>query len=228
MIQDMTLRWVVTLLFVFSAAVCVQTIVANRHSAANVISHSLHAIMAVAMAVMAWPRGAELPPRAPMIFFLVAALWFAVSTARVAGHRAANVYHAFMMLAMSWMYAAMGGLNLPKARDSASMDGMPAMPAMPGMPGMDGSSGHAGHGGHAGHAGHGGHGAGDSGIQSAAWVGALNWICTIGFTVAAVFWLYRLITVRLQSADDRSHSTVGVLCQLAMAAGMAIMFGVML
>ena len=216
MIQDMTLRWVVTLLFVFSAGVCVQTIVANRHSAANVISHSLHAIMAVAMAVMAWPRGAELPPRAPMIFFLVAAMWFAVSTARVAGHRAANVYHAFMMLAMSWMYAAMGGLNLPKARDSDS------------MPGMDGSSGHASHGGHAGHGGHGGHGAGDSGVQSAAWVGALNWMCTIGFTVAAVFWLYRLITARLQSAEDRSHQTVGILCQLAMAAGMAIMFGVML
>ena len=134
MIQDMTLRWVVTLLFVFSAGVCVQAIVANRHSAANVVSHALHAIMAVAMAVMAWPRGAELPPRAPMIFFLVAALWFAVSTARVAGHRAANVYHAFMMLAMSWMYAAMGGLNLPMARDSASMDGMPGMPGMPAGP----------------------------------------------------------------------------------------------
>jgi hypothetical protein len=222
MIQDMTLRWVVTLLYVCSAAVCVQTIVANRHSAANVISHSLHAIMAVAMAVMAWPRGAELPPRAPMIFFLVAALWFAVSTARVAGHRAANVYHSFMMLAMSWMYAAMGGLNLPKARDSASMAGMDGMP---GMPGMDGSSGHEGHGGHAGH---GGHGAGDSGAQFAAWVGTLNWMCTIGFTVAAVFWLYRLITERLQSTEDRSHSTVGILCQLAMAAGMAIMFGVML
>jgi len=234
MIQDMTLRWVVTLLFVFSAGVCVQTIVANRHSADHatrrhsadkVISHSLHAIMAVAMAVMAWPRGAELPPRAPMIFFLVAALWFAVSTARAAGHRAANVYHGFMMLAMSWMYAAMGGLNLPKARDSASM---PGMDGMPGMPGMDGSSGHAGHAGHAGHTGHGGHGAGDSGTQFAAWVGALNWMCTIGFSVAAVFWLYRLITGRLQSSEDESHSTVGILCQLAMAAGMAIMFGVML
>ena len=51
-------------------------------------------------------------------------------------------------------------------------------------------------------------------------------MCTIGFGVAAVFWLYRLITARLQSADDGSHSTVGILCQLAMAAGMAIMFGV--
>jgi len=119
----------------------------------------------------------------------------------------------------------MGGLNLPKARDSASM---PGMDGMPGMPGMDGSSGHAGHAGHAGHTGHGGHGAGDSGTQFAAWVGALNWMCTIGFSVAAVFWLYRLITGRLQSAEDESHSTVGILCQLAMAAGMAIMFGVML
>ena len=63
MIQDMTLRWVVTLLFVFSAAVCVQTIVANRHSVSNLISHSLHAIMAVAMAVMAWPTA--MPPRGP-------------------------------------------------------------------------------------------------------------------------------------------------------------------
>ena len=53
-------------------------------------------------------------------------------------------------------------------------------------------------------------------------------MCTIGFSVAAVFWLYRLITGRLQSAEDESHSTVGILCQLAMAAGMAIMFGVML
>lgn len=217
MIQDMTLRWVVTLLFVFSAAVCVQTIVANRHSAANVVSHSLHAIMAIAMAVMVWPRGAELPPRAPMIFFLVAALWFAVSTARVAGHRAANVYHAFMMLAMSWMYAAMGGLNLPKASDSALMDGMP------GMPGMDASAGHGGHAGHSGHS-----MSGTGGAEPATWVGALNWMCTIGFSIAAVFWLYRLITVRLQSSEERSHQFVGILCQLAMATGMAIMFGVML
>ena len=130
---------------------------------------------------------------------------------RNSASRWGSAYHALMMLAMAWMYAAMGGLALRRAPGPAGMD----------MAGMDMA-------GHAGHAGHGGHGAGDSGIQSAAWVGALNWICTIGFTVAAVFWLYRLITVRLQSADDRSHSTVGVLCQLAMAAGMAIMFGVML
>jgi hypothetical protein len=100
------------------------------------------------------------------------------------------------------------------------MSGMD-MPDMPGMPGMATSSGHVGH---AGHSGAGGHG----GSDSMTWVGTLNWICTIGFGVAAVFWLYRLITARLQSSEHGSHQTVGILCQLAMAAGMAIMFGVML
>jgi len=209
MIQDVTLRWVVTVLFVVSAGVYTQAMVVNRQSGADVIGNSLHAIMAVAMAVMAWPRGAELPTRAPMIFFLAAALWFAVITVRSAGHRVANGYHVLMMLAMSWMYAAMGGLKL-RSGESDSMSG---------MPGMEKSSGHAGH---AGHSGAGGHG----GSESLDWVGTLNWICAISFGVATVFWLYRLITARLQPSEP--HETVGILCQLAMAAGMAIMFGVML
>ena len=222
MIQDMTLRWVVTLLFVFSAGVCVQTIMANRHSAANVISHSLHAIMAIAMAVMAWPTGAELPSRAPMIFFLAAALWFAVSIARADEHRAANTYHALMMLAMSWMYAAMGGLSLPTAGERESAP-MATMPVMPSMAGMDASTGHGGHAGHSGHS-----MSGTGGAGPATWIGVLNWVCTIGFGAATVFWLYRLITARAQRSADASHQTIGILCQLAMAAGMAIMFAVML
>jgi hypothetical protein len=179
--------------------------------------------MAIAMAVMAWPRGAELPTRAPMIFFLVAAVWFAVITVRSAGHRAANAYHALMMLAMSWMYAAMGGLKLT-AGESDSMAGMPGMdmPGMPGMPGMPDMQTSSGHAGHAGHSGAGGHG----GSDSLDWVGMLNWVCTIGFGVATAFWLYRLITARLQPSE--SDQILGILCQLAMAAGMAIMFGVML
>ena len=172
MIQDAALRWVVTLMFLFSAGVCVTSIVRHRPSPADVISHSLHAIMAIAMAVMAWPRGAGLPSRVPMIFFAAAAVWFAVVLVRSAGHRGANVYHALMMLAMAWMYAAMGGLPLPM-----------------GIP----------------------------------WVGIVNWVCTAGFAAATTFWLYRLVTARVQN-----EKIVGILCQLAMAAGMAIMFGVML
>jgi hypothetical protein len=67
-----------------------------------------------------------------------------------------------------------------------------------------------------------------SAADSAAWVGTLNWLCTIGFAAAAVFWIYRFVTARIQPAGDGSDSTVGILCQLAMAAGMAVMFAVML
>lgn len=216
----MALRWVVTLLFVFSAAVCVQAIAAHRHSVSNLISHSLHAIMAMAMAVMAWPGGAELPTRAPMVFFAAAAVWFAVITLRTTDRRVGNAYHSLMMAAMAWMYAAMGGIPLKTAGSSedAAMAGMD----MPGMLGMDAGSGHAGHAGHFGHA------AVKSGTEPATWIAALNWLCAIGFTAAAVFWLYRSITASLQAADDGSVQSVGILCQLAMAAGMAVMFGVML
>ena len=224
MINDLALRWVVTCLFLFSAAVCIASIARNRHSTANLISHSLHAIMALAMAVMAWPRGAELPTRAPMIFFFLAAVWFAVVMVRTPGHRVANAYHTVMMLAMAWMYAAMGGLPLGRQEASASTD-MGGMDMggmdMAGMPGMDGSTGHAGHGGHAGHSA-GTHNA----AEPATWVGTLNWVCTLGFAAAAVYWLYRFVTTRVQPAEG--DSGVGILCQLAMAAGMAVMFGVML
>ena len=212
MIQDPALRWIVTLLFLFSAGVCIAAIVRNRHSVANLISHSLHAVMAIAMAVMAWPRGAELPARAPMLLFLAAAVWFLIVTVQSTGHRMANSYHALMMLAMAWMYAAMGGLPLRSREDSAST----AMPEMAGM-----GSGHAGHGGHAGHL-----AAAPSAAESGDWTGTLNWLFTLGFAASAVFWLYRFITTRLKPSKD--VSSVGVLCQLAMAAGMAVMFGVML
>jgi len=229
MIHDLALRWFVTLLFVFSAGVCLSSIAANRHSRTDLISHLLHALMAVAMAVMAWPRGAELPPRAPMILFAAAAIWFAVVTVRT-GHRLANVYHTLMMAAMAWMYAAMGGIDVSSSGPGAEMTGMPGM--APGE-GTAASPGHAGHGGHgsaasgdmAGHAGHAGSGTAD-------WVGTLNWVCAVGFAIAAVFWLFRYLTTRLQraggSAEEESRQNLGILCQLAMATGMAIMFAVML
>ena len=205
MIHDLALRWLVTALFVFSAAVCVRAIVTCRHSATNLLSHLLHALMAIAMAVMAWPRGADLPTRAPMVFFALAALWFAVITFKTSGHRVANGYHTIMMLAMAWMYAAMGGLPLPKAADHD----MPAMPSMDAAPA---------------HSGHGSHSTGHATADAAVWPGVLNWAFTIGFAVAAVFWLYRFFAGR-PGSENRG---LGVLCQFAMATGMAIMFGVML
>lgn len=218
MISDVALRWFVTVLFLFSAGVCVRGIVTGRHSAQTLVSHTLHAVMALAMAVMAWPRGADLPTRAPMIFFAVAALWFALITVTGREHRVANGYHTLMMLAMAWMYAAMGGLPLRREHSMADMAGMHS---------SDGASG--GHGGHAGHGSHSaGHAAGHTGGDPAAWVGIVNWVCTVGFAAAAVFWLYRYVTARIAPPAGTADSSLGILCQFAMAAGMAIMFAVML
>lgn len=188
MIQDLALRWLVTVLFVFSAGVYAFSTATSRPTTATVISHSLHVLMAVAMAVMAWPRGAELPATAPMVFFLAAAVWFAVLLALTPVSRAANAYHVTMMLGMAWMYAVMGGLPLRPA----PMDGM-----------------------------HGMHSGGEPG----AWVGLLNWAFTVGFTAAAVFWLYRLVAGGSSGLGRRR--TVGTACQVAMATGMAVMFAVM-
>ena len=221
MIQDLTLRWIVTLLFVVSAAECVYSLAAGRRSVTSIVGHSLHAIMAVAMAVMAWPSGAALPTRAPMVFFAAAAIWFAVIAVRDAAHRWGNGYHALMMLAMAWMYAAMGGLPLRRT-DSSDMD-------MSGMDGPPADGGHAGHGGHSGHGGHAGHsGAGASASATPEWVGVLNWVCAVGFAIATVFWIYRYIAARLRGSVEPSGQQFGILSQAMMAAGMAIMFGVML
>lgn len=195
MIHDVVLRWVVTVLFVFSADVCVRAIAANRRSATGAVSHALHAVMAIAMVVMAWPWGAELPSRPAMLFFFAAAVWFAVVTVWPGGHRVAGGYHTVMMLAMAWMYAAMGGLSLRR--------------------GMTHDVG--GQAGHAAHAGHGGHSAAAA-VPSVDWVALLNWACMLGFGAAAAYWLYRLVT----------DPCPGIACQWAMAAGMAVMFAVML
>lgn len=212
MIHDLTLRWVVTILFGLSAAECFGSLVTGDRRWVGVVSNALHVVMAVAMAVMAWPRGAELPTIAPMVFFLLAAVWFAVITALPAGagHRLANVYHGLMMLAMAWMYAVMNGKVLP----GQSEDPHATMPGghMHGidMPGMDMP------------------GMGESSAGSPVWITAINWICTLGFGAAAVFWLYRYFAKRRNGTAELTQSSFGVLCMSMMAAGMAIMFGVML
>lgn len=219
MIGDIALRWFVTILFVLGAAECLFSLAVGSRRWTNVISQLLHAAMAVAMAVMAWPWGAALPTIAPMVFFLLATAWFIGATASpvCAGHRIAGTYHALMMLAMAWMYAVMNGHLLP-GQASYVADGTPA-PA-----------------GHAGHAGMNMPGMDMSGPDTMVmdhgsgyppYIDALNWVCTIGFAVATVYWLGRYLSLRI-NRSARADQSLGALCQSMMAAGMAIMFGVML
>lgn len=221
MIADLTLRWVVTVLFAVSAVECLVTLVVARHHRADAIGHGLHLLMSVAMAVMAWPRGAALPTTGPMLLFLAAAAWFVAVAALVATTtvgRLVNGYHAVMMLAMSWMYAVMNGTILPGH----------------GTGHTGAAGGHSGHGGHAGHGGGGGQEmpavevAGSHDISEPGYISVVNWLWTVGFAVAAVYWIYRYFATRRAGSAAMTPALFGTLCQAAAAAGMAIVFAVML
>jgi hypothetical protein len=202
MIDDLFLRWVVIALFVLSAAECAYAITTGRRQWTHTIGHLLHFVMAVAMAVMAWPRGAALPTTGPMMFFLLATIWFVVIALIQSGHRTINAYHASMMLAMVWMYAVMSGDLVPAPSEGAGHGG-----------------GHAGH--------HASSMPGASGMSDPAdppFITGLNWVCAAGFALATVWWLYRCFVER----EESSHRVLGITAQAMMAAGMAITFGVML
>jgi Domain of unknown function (DUF5134) len=137
MIEDLLLRWVVTGLFVLSAAEWGFAVVTRRRVWTAIVRYGLHFVMSVAMAVMVWPWGTRLPTTGPAVFFGLAAVWFVVATTFVSENtgakRAEYGYHASMMLAMAWMYTV-----ISRPGDMAMPDmTMPAtdMPARGGSPG---------------------------------------------------------------------------------------------
>ena len=138
MINDVLLRWGVTGLFVLSAAVWGFAMVTQRRAWTSAVRNGLHFVMAIAMAVMVWPWGAQSPTTGPTVFFLLATAWFVtmiIVAAQTTAQRAACGYHALMMLAMAWMYADTKHHHFP------NHSGMhhPTSPATP-MPGMDGAA----------------------------------------------------------------------------------------
>ncbi|WP_029109831.1 DUF5134 domain-containing protein [Mycobacterium sp. URHD0025] len=213
MIADVALRWVVTVLFALSAAECVYALVGSRGRPSAAVGQLLHLVMAIAMMVMAWPRGAELPTLGPMFFFLAAAIWFLAGLlrSRTTHGRMLDGYHAAMMLAMGWMYAVMNGNVLGRHTETVAAEGSGDMHVM-----------HM-----AGHSGGGTVMAMEHASVSPLWISAINWLLTIGFVIAAAVWLYRYFAAR-QQPDAPPFSHFGTLCGSMMAAGMAIMFGVML
>ncbi len=202
MIQDPVLRWIVTVLFVLTAAQILYAIAVGHLKWPHVVGHLLHFTMSVAMAVMAWPRGAALTTTGhavgPMVFFVIAAVWFVAVTIAGAGPRIVNGYSAVMMVAMAWMYALMGGMT------GSSMGGIGGMDDMGGMAGM-GPSAHGGH---------------------PAWVGAVNWLWTVVFAAAALCWISRYVSLRKAGPPASEHRSLDAGWQAMMATGMATMFGI--
>ncbi|GFM20951.1 MULTISPECIES: DUF5134 domain-containing protein [Mycobacteriaceae] len=208
MIDDLLLRGVVTALFVATAVMFAIASWVHRRTAGYVVSGALHIVMAVAMIAMSWPQSAALPTTGPMVFFLLATVYFVIVVFAQAGHRMANAYHAAMMLAMAWMYAVMSGDLAPAPAEGS-------VPA-------------GGHGGHH----HGGHAMADVDMASPSaatppFVTGLNWVFTVGFAIAAVVWLYVYFASRRGEPARPTTRFFGIAGQVTMAAGMAIMFAVM-
>jgi len=204
MIDNLLLRWVVTGLFVLSAALFGFLIAAQRRQWTSVVSDGLHFVMAIAMAVMAWTWGAQPPTTGPAVFFLLAAVWFAgtaVLSDWTTAQRAVGGYHAAMMLATAWMYTVAHRHRLP---GQSSTDTEPLLPAphthMHMHPTQVATS------------------------ESPGWISALNWSLTAAFAVAAVCWAYRLVTAKGTARQWQDSLTS--LAQAMTATGMAIMFGV--
>jgi hypothetical protein len=210
LIADLTLRWAVTVLFGLSFALHAYGLVVQRESWICTVERVLHVVMCAAMVVMAWPVGMKLPPLGPMVFFLVAAVWFALVAVRAFAAdsgRLTNGYHAIMMAAVAWLYAVMSGGPLD-GRTHSPEHNMTSSSGM-NMPGMDMSAPER---------------------TQPGWLITVDWIATVGFACAAVYWLYWYFAQRKANPGSRTARLRdwGTQCHAFMATGMAIMFGVLL
>jgi hypothetical protein len=193
---DLTLRWIVTALFVVSIAAYVYILGAQRDRSTSTVDHLLHLTMAAAMILMAWRIGMAVPAAGPMIFFLLAGAWFVRAAGRVSSAvsvRLTNSYYAVMTAAMVWMYAVMSGTlpgqTIHPPSDSLAMN----MPGMA-MPGHEMSRAPAGPG----------------------WITTVNWIAALGFAVVALYWSCRCVA-------RRQSTRLEPLYQACTAAGTAVM-----
>ena len=213
-IGDLALRWIVSILFGASIATYIYILVVQHDRRASTVNHLLHVTMLAAMILMAWRIGMEIPTFGPIIFFLLAAIWFL----RVAGQvssatrdRVTNYYYALMMAAMAWMYAVMNG-SLPGQTGHSPDDALQASPAM-NLSGMDMPAHEM-----------------SRTLPAPGWITSVNWMVTLGFAVVALYWPYRHFAVRRMNPGPHASAPAGLepLSQAFTAAGTALMFGALL
>ena len=214
--SDFTLRWVVTILFGASIAAYVYLLAAQRRRSTNIVDHLLHLAMSVAMILMAWDVGMNLPTVGTMIFFLLAGLWFARAAGRRStanGDRLANAYYAVMMGAMTWMFAMMNGI-LPGQIGHPSDHPRSAALAM-NMSETEMISAHE---------------MSPTGSAAAEWITAVNWIATLGFGLVALCWASSYVASRRMNEVPHApqFAYLNPLYHGCTAAGTAVMFGALL
>jgi hypothetical protein len=212
MIDKFVVRLVITAVFCVSIAECLYVLAAQHGSWRCRISTLLHLVMSVAMIVMAWSAGTQLPTNEPVVFFGIAAIWFvavAVTDAPGVRPRLTNAYHAVMMTAMAWMFAVIHtGPSASRSGHSHHHDAHAS--GMHTSSTIDASSMEL-----------------SPNVSEPVWVTTINWIAALGFAVAAAYWLLRFVAERRTNPVSHESRPAGreLLCQASMAAGAAIMFG---
>lgn len=212
MIGETPLRWAVTLLFAVSVGMYAYLAVAQRDRWAGRLTHLLHLTMSVAMILMVWRVGLDLPATGPTLFFLLAGAWFvglAVWASSASPQRLKTCYYAVMMAAMAWMYALMSG-GVPGVSPHLHAQSGSAVMDMPGMQRPAHDMGPA--------------------TNGLSWVYVVNWIGVAAFAAVALYWSYRFAGERRM---NRAPTTARVvwwepLYQTSTAAGTALMFGALI
>lgn len=216
MISAPGLRWILTAALAALAVYALWRAVRTSRPAAGV-SHLLHATMAVAMGVMCWPQGMEVPAVPQVVCFAAAALWYPVAAAargpRGTGpSRPRRVFaalpHTAVMAGMAWMLHAM---------DESTGGSHQA------------ATGHGAAGGH--------HGGAPAGLATMSLHGTTQqtvaWVLGAAFLVLSLWWLARgFDTARGRAPVPEGPAPAGaaeqapgdLLCHGVMALVMAVMF----
>ncbi|WP_183155246.1 DUF5134 domain-containing protein [Mycobacterium persicum] len=199
-LNDSALRWTVTMLFGVSIVADLYVVVIRERRWARPVDHLLHLSMSAAMIAMAWRIGPASHGPGPIVFFLLAAVWFLVAAAGrtcAIRDRMAHCYNATMMTAMAWMYLVMilaghtgGSPDTTSAHPAAMHAAAAAMPAHQMSSGPE------------------------------TWIVTANWLLTVGFVIAAMYWLWRYFGGR--------RAQLGLLSHASVAAGTALMFTALL
>jgi uncharacterized protein DUF5134 len=214
LIGDLALRWIVTMLFGVSIATYAYIVVAQYCRWTSTISHLLHLTMSAAMILMVWRVGMNLPIVGPLIFCLLAGAWFVRVAIRVSAttrERLTNGYYAVMMAAMAWMYASMHG-SLP-GHPCHSPDHAQSASLSMNMSGVEMSAREM-----------------PATSPELEWITTVNWIATVGFAIAAVYWPCHYFANRRTNLVPHAvrFTRVELLYQATTAAGTALMFAMML
>ena len=219
MIDDLLLRWIVTAMFAIGAIDSIRTLAAHRSDLRLSVVHCLMILMSLAMIVMAWPQGNQLPLLPLMLLFALATAIAVVFAVPKTTARRLYVSTAVMMASMVWMYAVMSRHNstsaVPAATAPAHHGGPSGADAINEMTPLHGPS------------------------SDPMWMGSVTLLLVLGFLALTLYCAARSIQLPRTAAPApplsnavatlrRPHLEFSWICHTLTAGGTGIMFAALL